>query len=267
MKAHLCCCSKYNDSIWSNSYAAFNPNSSCNNSDCAQEQGSAKASLICQGWVTGLHRNPCKSQIVDDTAWSGVRMLTCAPEWLTRCLVRADTMQGWRSTARLLNCLDSLSTLAWKLNDPGSHCLVDLQKSTFRHPLASSCAPYNLLGLVVPREEMPEDIPPPGPALLHHGQVGRKFCCWHVAEWSHWFLSSLPSRSWFALQWSMWKSLLYHANHRTTYLDMYEGFRQWGQFLPEPKSGCVQSGYSRVLCKEVKIYYIYIYYLYITHNI
>lgn len=37
---------------------------------------------------------------------------------LRRCLVREDNMQGWKNIARLLNCLDSLCTLAWKLSDP-----------------------------------------------------------------------------------------------------------------------------------------------------
>lgn len=37
---------------------------------------------------------------------------------LRRCLVREDSVQGWRNTARLLNCLDSLAARAGELNDP-----------------------------------------------------------------------------------------------------------------------------------------------------
>lgn len=55
------------------------------------------------------------SEVVED-AYSYSKMKRKVT--LRRRLVREDSMQGWRNTARLLNCLDSLSTLAWKLNDP-----------------------------------------------------------------------------------------------------------------------------------------------------
>lgn len=106
VKAHLCWHSKYNDSIGSDTCVSFNLNSSCNSSDSAQEQGSAQASLLFWGWVTALHRCPCKSQIIGDAVWSDVRVLTCTPKWLGRFLVRTDSTQGQRNTARLLSCLD-----------------------------------------------------------------------------------------------------------------------------------------------------------------
>lgn len=75
---------------------------------------------------------------------------------------------------------------------PDFHCRVDLEKFPSRHPLPSTFSPYNLLGPVVPREGMPEDTSPPGPAPLHCGKVGSKVCCQSATGWHHHFLSSLP---------------------------------------------------------------------------
>lgn len=153
VKAHLCWHSKYNDSMRSDTCVSFNLNSSCNSSDSAQEQGSAQASLLFWGWVTALHRCPCKSQIIGDTAWRDVRVLACAPKWLGKLLVRTDSTQGRRNNARLLSCLNfHYSALPVScLNSEWERFLLPcgLGATHSRRPSASCCTPYNLLGPMV----------------------------------------------------------------------------------------------------------------------
>jgi len=66
MKAQLCCHSTHNASISSDTYISSNLNISCNNSNYAQEQGLAQASLSPRGeWL--VYVGACASQKLPTT--------------------------------------------------------------------------------------------------------------------------------------------------------------------------------------------------------
>lgn len=146
LKAHLCCHSKHNASISSDTYISFNRNISSNKSDYAQQQGLAQASLIPQGWVLGLCRCSCKSQITDDIVWSGLRMLPHSPTWSikwlwggawsekTACKAEGPLPGYWNVLTLSLPLLKN-----WMISSFSCH--VDLKKSPSKHPFASPCAP------------------------------------------------------------------------------------------------------------------------------